>query len=676
MLRMGFGRATGVLAAGAVLALSLAAAPVMQASPARAEDATTSSVSPSASPAASPATSPAATPADSPAATAAPVDPASSASPSASPSPSPSAAPTPPPLVMPTELGSWCTSVFPAGSASAEKRKAKSIYAGIVDMGNGGTYRLSEHPTWQPQSGTDTSGDRHVHSLYWALPLLYYGVHANKPAMVERFRQLLYYWIDDHKGARGSWVDWSIYGGLRTQTLVCAAQTLNDPYIADAALRDARTMIGGFRSGQEVSLGTNNTDLIRQTGALAAFCFTGDTAQRDRAWANLVSIARGVVFDDGSDVEGSPGYAMYIESLLSDVEAAAATCGIPSDPIPTLRGALYQFIAQSVRPDFTISSIGDSVNEPLRKTFGTGDWRADWIRSHGAAGAPPTPVYTAFEGGYVFGRAGWNPQPGGADTYYSMRFTSARPNTAHSHDDGGAMTMWSRGVQWIGDPGPYRYENGSSLRWYMKSRPAHSSITVSNSARTMSGGVRKAVSHSDWTIGGNDTTCLVDRTYSRVTVTRCAQYVRSVDTMIVTDYIDAAAVPGSAKQRRGAPTRVVTERWQLPPGVSTEGTVDALALASGDKRLDVARSGAGVWKVTPAKSGSSVGWFTGGWGEKLPGAVLSREIRLPAKASSQAVVTVFTPRTAAESVPVTIDAAGVTVTRNGLTITTPLVAKP
>ena len=46
-------------------------------------------------------------------------------------------------------------------------------------------------------------------------------------------------------------------------------------------------------------------------------------------------------------------------------------------------------------------------------------------------------------------------------------------------------------IEWIGDPGPYRYENGSSLRWFMKSRTAHSSFTVSNVSRTQSGGIRK-----------------------------------------------------------------------------------------------------------------------------------------------------------------------------------------
>ncbi len=579
---------------------------------------------------------------------------------------------TPPAIVLPAAIGSWCEAIFPPQRPKVERRKARELMAGMVDLGNGGTYYISEHPNWRPQSGTDTSGDRHINSLDWALPLLYRGVHKQNARLVTRFQQLMYYWISDHRGKRDYWVNASIYGGLRTQTLVCAAQTLNDPVIANAALADAGRMVGSFWANRTVGIGTNNTDLIRQTGALAAYCWAGDIGQRDRAWTNLVAVARGVIQADGSDVEGSPGYAMYIEKLLRDVEKAAATCGIPSEPIPSLRGLLYQFVAQAVRPDFKLASLGDTINQSLRGTFGIGDWRADWIRSAGTAGAPPTPVYTAFDGGYVFGRAGWRPLPGGADTYYSLRFSSSRPATPHAHDDGAAMTLFSRGVEWIGDPGPYRYDNGSSLRWFMKSRPAHSSVTVSNVARTRSSGVRKLTSTSDWTIGGNDTTCLADRTWGSVNVTRCAVYVRSIDAMIVVDYAGASKIAGTKKQRKKAPKRVVTQRWQIPPGVGAQGVGDGITLMAGDKRLDIHKSGPGFWNVRGAGGGSSIGWFTGTWGQRLPGAVLSRDVTMRATANAQTLVTVFVPRTEAEAVPVVIDANGVTVTRNGVTITTPL----
>ena len=235
------------------------------------------------------------------------------------------------------------------------------------------------------------------------------------------------------------------------------------------------------------------------------------------------------------------------------------------------------------------------------------------------------------------------------------------------------MTFYSRGVEWFGDPGPYRYENGSSLRWFMKSRPAHSSFTVSNVRRSMSGGVRKPTSTSDWAQGGNDTTCLVDKTWGSVDVTRCAVYVRSIDAMIVADYVSASRLPGKKKVLKRYGTRTFTQRWQIPPGVAAVSYAnDVFTLGVGDSRLDVYKSGPGGWDVRTAREGSSIGWFTGTWGERKRGAVLSRQVGLRPTADRQVLVTVLVPHTAAESVPAVIDASGVTVTRNGTTITTPL----
>jgi len=638
---------SGVVAAagGTVLALILA-----QAGTAAADTTPSPSASPSASASASPSdpATPAPTSTD-PATPAAPATPATTAIP------------------LPAALGSWCTTLFPPEKTGVERRKAQSIMAGTVDMGKYGTYQLGDRPDWQPQSGTDTSGDRHINSLYWALPLLYRGVHKQNQALVDRFRQLITWWIEDHQGPRGTWVDASIYGGLRTQTLVCAAQTLGDPVIAQAALDEANTMVRSNAGERGVAIGSNNTDLIRQTGAMAAFCWSANWPLRDKAWSNIVAITRGLIHDDGSDVEGSPGYAEYVELLLKDVENSAATCGMPPDPIPELRGKIYDFLAQAIRPDFQLESIGDTINEPLRRDFGAGDARADWVRSRGTAGTPPAPIFTAYQGGYVFGRAGWQPQPGGADTYYTLRYKSSRPATAHTHDDGASLTLMSRGVEWLIDPGPYKYENGSKLRWFMKTRAAHSSFTVGKVARNKWTDVRSVKATSDWPTGGNDVTCIEDSTWATVTVTRCTQYIRSVDAIVVVDYVNAAK--GKGKKGR---KRFLWERWQLAPGISATNANDVMTLANGDKRMDVYKSGPGGWAVDVAREGSPVGWSTGAWGEKLPGAVLNRQAPIGKPATSMALVTVFVPRSDGESVPVVIDDRGVTITRNGLTITTPL----
>jgi hypothetical protein len=572
------------------------------------------------------------------------------------------APPAPAPPVMPTEIGAVCQALLPPRRPSLQREKAQELMRGFVDLGKGGSYQLGDRPNWRPQRSADTSGNRHIHSLNWALPLLYRGVNTQNQAMVDRFRQLMYWWIQDNKGKRGTWVDASIYGGLRTQTLVCAAQTLQDPVITQAALRDAESMMRTYRRSSDVAIGANNTDLIRQKGALAAYCWTGDTDKRDRAMRNLVAIARGIIHDDGSDTEGSPHYGMYKEKLLTDIEAAAAMCGISADPIPQLRGLLYQFIAQATRPDFRLESLGDTVSVPIRNTFGVGDWRADWLRSRGATGTPPTPLYTAFNGGYVFGRASWN--PAGPDTFYSLRFDSTRPATAHTHDDGAAMTLYSRGVSWIGDPGPYRYENGSSLRHFMRSRAAHSSVTVSGVPRTRSKKVVRVNTRSDAPQGGNDLSCLRDNTWGSVAVTRCVTYVRNIDAFVVADYVNA--------RRAKKSKRALTQRWQLSPGVGVESNGDMLSLVSGDRRVDIAKGGPGQWDITSARPRSNVGWFTGNWGEKVPGAVLSRQTKIKKKRSSEALVTVFVPRNVDETVAVEIGDNSVAITRNGTPVEIPI----
>ena len=117
---------------------------------------------------------------------------------------------------------------------------------------------------------------------------------------------------------------------------------------------------------------------------------------------------------------------------------------------------------------------------------------------------------------------------------------------------------------------------------------------------------------------------------------------------------------------------MLTQRWQLTPGIGAQNVNDVITLSAGDKRVDVYKSGVGGWAVESARNGSSVGWFTGAWGEKLPGAVLSRAVPLSNRGDDQVLVTVLVPRVDGESVPVTIDANGVTITRNGTVITTPL----
>ncbi len=226
------------------------------------------------------------------------------------------------------------------------------------------------------------------------------------------------------------------------------------------------------------------------------------------------------------------------------------------------------------------------------------------------------------------------------------------------------MTLYSRGVSWIGDPGPYRYENGSLLRHFMRSRAAHSSVTVSGVPRTRSKKVVRVNTRSDAPQGGNDLSCLRDNTWRSVKVTRCVTYVRNIDAFVVADYVDA--------RRAKKSKRALTQRWQLSPGVGVESNGDMLSLVSGDRRVDIAKGGPGRWDITSARPRSNVGWFTGNWGEKVPGAVLSRQTKIKKKRSSEALVTVFVPRNVDETVAVEIRDNSVAITRNGTPVEVPI----
>ena len=116
------------------------------------------------------------------------------------------AVPAPAPPVMPSALGSWCTSLFPM-SVKKQRNRARALMVGKVNLDKGGTYSLTENPDWRPQSSADLSGNRHINSLRWALPLLFRGVNTQNQAMVDRFKQLMYDWIDDHQGKRSYWVN-------------------------------------------------------------------------------------------------------------------------------------------------------------------------------------------------------------------------------------------------------------------------------------------------------------------------------------------------------------------------------------------------------------------------------------------------------------------------------------
>jgi len=111
------------------------------------------------------------------------------------------------------------------GSAKGARRAA-ALMAGRVDLGQYGSFRLAENPSWRPVASLDSSGKGHMHSLHYLLPLLRNGVRTGDKAMVGRFYEVLRDWTKDNRpGAASSRYAWGppIYEGFRALVLVCAA---------------------------------------------------------------------------------------------------------------------------------------------------------------------------------------------------------------------------------------------------------------------------------------------------------------------------------------------------------------------------------------------------------------------------------------------------------------------
>jgi hypothetical protein len=553
----------------------------------------------------------------------------------------------------PVPAESWCRTVLP--EPKSVSRKASRIMAGRVDLGMYGWFRLPAQPTWKPAATLDSSGDAHMNGLHWAIPLLYRGLATGNRGMVDRFYGILASWWATFppERPRTALQDQAIVAGERVWTLTCASEMAaaagQDPAPwAGIAQAEAQRLLDRFA----VVPGTNNTSLYAQSAALAATCRAGDAAGVGRALGNLSTLADRLVLPDGSDLEGSPHYAMHTLQLLSKANRLADRCGVPHERLAAAIARAQEFLAFATRPDGVLETLGDSPGSRPSPEVLTGGGPAGYAASAGASGQPPASSYRAFEGGYAFGRSTWGGSRAAtrAATWYSVRTGRGPAPTAHTHDDIGSVTIMARGVRWIGDPGPWRYDT-STLRRAIVARQAHSALVAiplppppapsapavpvpsppvpsvvpdpSASAPPPAPAPTPAwtppaakpastltASQSDGTV---DVTCLEDLTYPTAAITRCVRFDRAARTLAVEDVITAR----QASRIQG--------RWQVPPGVRVAQRGPVVTLRSGGKRASMTLGGTQLGAISTTRT-----WFTTRYGAKALGRTVMRQVDLAA----------------------------------------------
>jgi hypothetical protein len=518
--------------------------------------------------------------------------------------------------MSPTE---WCDVLRPA--RRQDPRNADLLMSGTVNLNKYGTYQLAEEPDWLPQRTTDTAGNRDLASLVWLLPLIREGLRRGDEAMVGRARVLLWSWLTANPSSRPpSPADWPLIAGKRAVALHCAAALMEDPVLAVFADSEVRRM-ESVRTGWG---GVNNTHLAGYTGLLFHACANNLLPMRARAVQKLQRTTLALINRDGSDIEGSPAYARYTLDLLADAERVKRACGESTEEFGAAVLRMERFLAHAVRPDFLMETIGDSTAEAINPVGLRSDSPLLWAATNGASGTPPVPTYAAFtDGGYIFGRSAWSRS--GQDTFYSLRAVPAGRRTSHSHDDSTAMTLFSQSVNWIGDPGPYRYSS-EALRQSIIKRHSHSGLTVVGKRVGLKGKMLLAR-----TTGSQDMSCVRDQTWQFITLIRCIQYSRDADVFLVQDRII------DRRAKKSAPISVV-QRWQIPSGVTASidesnpimeiEEMKSLTLRSGERSMQILADRDAQFSIESAFVGGLVGWFTGAYGTVQPGSVLSRRVQV------------------------------------------------
>ncbi|HET8970521.1 MAG TPA: heparinase II/III family protein, partial [Candidatus Nanopelagicales bacterium] len=461
-------------------------------------------------------------------------------------------------------------------------------------------------------------------------------------AMVAQFMALLRSWVATHPPeSRTRWMNHPQYGGFRLATFVCGvrevANARDNAWLVRQAQRELRVQLDGYFLS-----GSNNTMLTGQLAAYAAAKTVGTRAQQRQAREHLLALAGRQSYADGSDREGAPGYGLYAATILSRAGKVFAAFGQDGDAA-TIRARLRRsgdFLAAASRPDRRLETLGDTDFKGIPDSLYPNGSAATWVATSGERGSRPPERYTDWTGGYAFGRSGWVAGQDESSTFYSFRTGRSTPGTAHRHSDTTAVTFYSRGVSWVADPGPYRYDS-SALRAYVRGRAAHSALVTAGSAAFVAPArwVRSRSSR------GVDRTCARDPAYertARLQVVRCVYYVRTLDALVVQDFVR----PTDRSTR-------VRQQYLLPPGVTAARSagnrlVLAATTASGaDRNATVTSNRRAVVSVKPGTR-SLLGRD---YGIAETGTMLAVPWRAPVGLTSRAVTVLTTDGAPAEVLP-------------------------
>jgi len=422
------------------------------------------------------------------------------------------------------QFGSW-------GALPTDKVKAAEVLRGKTTLSPYGVLRIAKNPSWRAQAGLDYSGDGHIHSLFWALPLLRTGVATKNRRMVNRFYALLADWIKDNPPSKPRLA--SAYGqiemGFRMLTMSCA---LAGP-VPNRKLRKTirKSLLVQATYALHHWSAVNNASFHEASGIFAAGCALGSSQLRSSGGKRMAIITKAMVEADGSVREGSIWYARNTYIWTQQEIARIRACGARVPAVLNRSMQIPEFLAYGVRPDGRWEALGDSVPSRAAAPLASTSAGLSYAATQGTQGTSPKAVYRRFNAGFVFGRSGWGVErPFASETFYSIRTGPGPGVEYHAHNDQGAVTVYANGRQLLFDTGQYRYTHNAAAS-FVRSRQAHNMVTIPG---LRAGSAAPTIDRSLSTPEG-DFTSLTDRSYRGQRLRRSIWYDRVGQFFVVMD---------------------------------------------------------------------------------------------------------------------------------------------
>ncbi len=500
---------------------------------------------------------------------------------------------------------------------------------------------------------------------------------TGRDAYAERVAQHLRSWWRDNPFLTG--VHWAsgIELGLRLLSWTWIATLLAEWEGAPALFGQNDVFVGQLHAHQRTlaafqshGSSANNhliAELAGQSAAATAFPWFRESA----GWAaqarrGLVRAAAAQTHADGFNREQASDYHLFVFELLL---AAALPARLAGQPFPAELDDTLRRMADALAASL------DSAGRPPR--FGDGDdGRGLLVDAPGAPAAAG--VLDASRA--LYGAAAWWPRPAGSVLGHvaalvaaeaSQERSVARPAlfadagvailrsgegadeiwlrcdsgphgylsiAAHGHADALAVELRCGGVQVLADPGTYCYHGEPEWRALFRGTPGHSTLTVDGQDQGETGGpflwLNSPRSTLRWfdAADGVQTWQASHDGYRRladpVTHHRRVGLDEARRTVAITDWIDAAEA------------HAVMLAYHLHPDVSVtlQGHSAILRWAGGEAVAVLPPSL--QWSVHRGETAPPFGWYSPGFGHRVPAAVLAGRGMLPPALRLQSYFTV------------------------------------